>query len=379
MAKKILFVITKSNWGGAQEYVYTLATHFASAGGNVVVALGGTGGVGAVAGLLETRLREAGIRTIFLSSFTRNINIMRDFSALIELLRVVRFEKPDVLHLNSSKAGGIGSLAGRIARIRRIVFTSHGLSYDEDRPFFIRIFIWLSTWTTFLLAHRTIVISRDAYTRARRFPFCKQTIHLVHNGITPVHILERIKAREKLVPAMQDSSHVWIGTIAELTRNKALPYLIRAATLLKKRGRAFTLYIIGEGEDRTLLEKLIRHEQLSENVLLLGFVPNARLYLGAFDIFTLLSVKEGLPYVLLEAAQAHCAVVGSRISGTTDIIDERTGILVEAKNIESAAQALETLIDNPKKRFALGEALYKKVSAEFSIEQMLKKTAAVYR
>ncbi len=377
-AKKILFVITKSNWGGAQEYVYTLATRFAGAGGNVLVALGGTGEAGASAGLLSTRLAEAGVRTIFISSFARDISITRDFSVFFELLRIVRSEKPDVLHLNSSKAGGLGSLAGRIAGVRRIVFTSHGLAYDEDRPFFIKIFIWLSTWTTFLLAHRTIVISRDAYARARRFPFCKHTIRLVHNGIAPFHPLERISARKKLIPSMSDRD-VWIGTIAELTRNKALSYLIRAAALLKKRGRAFVLCIIGEGENRIVLEKLILHEQLSENVFLLGFVPNARLYLSAFDIFTLLSVKEGLPYVLLEAAQAHCAVVGSRISGTTDIVDEQTGILVEAKNVESAERALEMLIDNPQKRLTLGEALRRKVLVEFSIEQMLEKTAAVYR
>lgn len=378
-AKKILFVITKSNWGGAQEYVYTLATHFSSVGGSVVVALGGTGEPGAPAGLLATRLKEVGIRTIFIPSFTRNISITREFLVFFELLRVVRSEKPDVLHLNGSKAGGIGSFVGRIAGVRCIVFTSHGLAYDEDRPSLIKVFIWLSTWATFLLAHHIIVISYDAYVRARRLPFCKHAIHLIHNGIAPIPFWERVNAREKLVPAVSNYRGVWIGTIAELTRNKALSYLIRAAALLKKRGHAFVLCIIGEGEDRAALEKLIYREQLSRNVFLLGFVPNARLYLSAFDIFTLLSVKEGLPYVLLEAAQAHCAIVGSRISGTTDVIDEQTGILVEAKDIESAARGLETLIENQQKRLALGAALSKKVSMEFSIEQMFEKTAAVYK
>src|SRR3990167_2305563 len=107
--KKILFVITKSNWGGAQRYVYDLATALHKGQFEVVVAFGGTGEAGAHPGLLAERLKEVGVRTIFIESFTRDIGIFRDVSAFFELLRVIKKERPDVLHLNSSKAGGIGS------------------------------------------------------------------------------------------------------------------------------------------------------------------------------------------------------------------------------------------------------------------------------
>ena len=132
--KKILFVITKSNWGGAQRYVYDLATHLPKEEFEVAVAFGGTGEVGASAGLLEVRLREAGVRIIFLTTFARDIGILREFSAFFELLRTIRAENPDVLHLNSSKAGGLGALSGRIAGLRRIIFTAHGFAPNELRP-----------------------------------------------------------------------------------------------------------------------------------------------------------------------------------------------------------------------------------------------------
>ncbi len=375
---KILYVITKSNWGGAQAYVYTLATHFAQNGAQVVVALGGTGGAHAPAGTLAEKLADSYIPTIFLKSFARDVSVAREFMAFFELLRVIRDERPNVLHLNSSKAGGLGAFAGRIARVPKIVFTSHGLAYDEDRSLFSRALIWLTTWVTFLLCHNVIVISEDNYQRARRLPFCKNKIRLIHNGIAPETLLDRTDARAKLLPHEPASNKVWIGTIAELTRNKDLPSLIRAASLLKRQAVHFVLCIIGEGEEHANLKKLIAEERVSDCVHLLGFVASAQTYLKAFDIFTLVSIKEGLPYVLLEAAQADCAIVATRIPGVVDIVDEHTGLLVMPKGIPEIATALEALLTDERTRKQLGTALHAKVSAQFSIEQMLKKVATLY-
>jgi len=377
MKKKILYVITKSNWGGAQAYAYTLASHF-NTQATVAVALGGTGEKDASTGLLAERLTAAGVRIIFLKSFARDISILREFMTFFELLRTIKSEKPDVLHLNSSKAGGLGALAGRVARVPKIVFTSHGLAYDEDRLLPARVLIWLATWVTVMLTHTTIVISQDTYERARRLPFCKNKVKLIYNGIAPTTLLDGSLARAKLLQDAAQKDAAWIGTIAELTRNKALTYLVRAASILKKRGYSFELCIIGIGEEQVKLETLIKDEDIADRVHLLGFVANAITYLKAFDIFTLVSVKEGLPYVLLEAAQAKCAVVGSLIPGNTDIIDDTTGMLVEPKNAEAIADAIEILLTDTIKRTALGEELYKKVLDKFSLELMIKKIGAVY-
>ena len=188
-----------------------------------------------------------------------------------------------------------------------------------------------------------------------------------------------MEARSKLIPT-GNADAVWIGTISELTRNKGLPYLIEAAHILKERGHSFELAIMGtEGDERGPLTDLIDKYQLGNQVHLLGFVAHGARLLAAFDIFTLTSVKEGHPYVLLEAAQARCAVVGTHIPGIIDVIDEKTGILVEPKNTSDIAHALEKLLTDGEGRRKLGEALYKKVSERFSIEQMIKETAEIYR
>lgn len=376
---KVLFVITKSNWGGAQWYVYTLATHLKKAGAAVTVAFGGTGEPGASSGRLHELLSAEGVRTIMLKSFARDINVFREFSAFYELLQVIRREKPDVLHVNSSKAGGLGALAGRLAGVPKIIFTSHGLAYDEDRPTFARTLIWLSTWATFLLAHTVIVISHNNQERARLLPFCGNKIRLVHNGIALQPFIERSAARAKLAPHAPQDGITWIGTIAETTHNKGLTYLVKAASLLKQDNHHFVLCLIGtDGEERPLIEKMIAEEHLEDCVFLIGFLAHAATYLSAFDIFTLTSVKEGLPTVLLEAADAHCAVVVTGVGGITDIVDDTSGIIVRPHSAEEIAYGITHLLHDTERRKQLGDALHAKAAESFSIDRMVTQTVAVY-
>jgi hypothetical protein len=193
--KKVLFVITKSNWGGAQAYVYTLAAHFQTSGYDVVVALGGTGTKEASSGELAEKLEAAGVRTVFVRSFVRDVSLTKEFKTFAELCAIMRHEKPDVVHLNSSKAGGIGALAARTCSVHNIVFTSHGLAFEEDRPALARLIIRLMTWFTFLLSHQVIVISKDNAERAARMPWCAKKIHLIYNGIAESALLTREDTR----------------------------------------------------------------------------------------------------------------------------------------------------------------------------------------
>jgi glycosyltransferase involved in cell wall biosynthesis len=114
-------------------------------------------------------------------------------------------------------------------------------------------------------------------------------------------------------------------------------------------------------------------------VYLAGFIPDAANLLCAFDIFALTSTKEGLPYVLLEAGEAKCAVVATRIPGTTDIIDKNTGLLVSPRSVRETTDALDALITDEEKRHMLGDALHLQVREKFSKSKMLEEIGMVYR
>lgn len=378
--KKVLFAITKSNWGGAQAYVYTLAKGFRDAGADVAVALGGEGDKDAPPGILAQRLKEADIRVIMVAAFARDISLAEEFKAYGELVEILRAEKPDALYLSSSKAGGLGAFAGRMLRVPKIIFTSHGLPYDEDRAPIARGAIWLLTWLTFLLSHTVIVLSTDNFRRAKELPFCERKIRLIPNGVPEIAFHTKMESRKLLlekINAAPKAKDVWIGTIAEITKNKGLEYLLEAVAILAAHSLDFFLVVIGGG-DRSELEKTARAYGLESRVLFAGYVENASTLLPAFDIFALASIKEGLPYVLLEAGSAGIPVVATRISGATDIIEpKKSGLLVTPKDPSALADALQELIRNAPLRKAYGKALEMSVGENFSEKRMIEDTAAL--
>ncbi|OGG77711.1 hypothetical protein A3B35_03690 [Candidatus Kaiserbacteria bacterium RIFCSPLOWO2_01_FULL_54_24] len=361
--KKILYVITKSNWGGAQRYVFDLATALPKDRFDVCVALGGNG-------LLAEKLGAAGIHTVSIPSFQRDISVFKEFKVLGELVRIFKQERPDVVHLNSSKAGGIGALAARLVGIKTIIFTSHGLAWDEDRNTLSRAAIWLASQLTFLLCHKVIVISRDNLTRVGTGKAV-----LIHNGLGPLQFMPREDARDALGLSPEA---VVIGALGELTWNKNYHTLIHAAAELKRAGRDFVLCIIGGGEEQRFLEALIQESGLGGHMRMSGFLPDGYKYLKAFDIFVLPSVKEGLPYVLLEAAAAGLPAVGSNIPGIVDVLGEGAGLLVRPKDEKVLRDALASLLDDATLRQKLAAALQKKVEQEFSLQKMVAETATLY-
>lgn len=372
---KILYVITKSNFGGAQKYVYELALAARENGHEVMVACGGTGESNAPTGKLVSKITEQNIPVRIVKNFMRDMSLFRDIAAFFELLRLFRKEKPDVLHVTSSKAGALGSSAGRLAGIQNIIFTSHGLTMDETwRPKWQRILITISTWMTLKLSHKSIMINTETYLRARSLPGLSNKIILIKNGISNINFVEKSAARKKIAPN-QTSSITYIGGIGELHPNKNWSAMIHTVAALPK---DIHLFIIGEGEERVQLERLVKNLGLENRVHLLGYIENASKYLPAFDIFVLPSKKEGLPYVLLEAGLAAIPVVASDLPGNQDIIETgMTGLLVEP-NPKTLTTSIQFLLRDEGVRRRLGVELQKQVVQEFSIARMTEETFSLY-
>lgn len=372
---KILYLITKSNWGGAQRYVFDLATHLPK-GYEAVVAAGGDG-------LLKAKLREKNVKVIDLPA-GRDIAIFTDIKLIFLLLKIILKEKPDVLHVNSSKLAGLGAFVGFITRTRTI-FTAHGWPFNEDRNFVARAAIYFFTWLTCLFSDITITLARKEFSQGQMMPLVSHKMRLVYNGLEPINFLSREEARAKLSPPAPSyhkrgqaegggDSEIWVGTISELTKNKGLVYLAQAAEKIDNA----KFVVFGEGEQRSDLEDQIQRSDLGSRFTLLGLIPEAREYLRAFDIFTLTSTKEGLPYVLLEAAQAGLPVVASNVGGIPEIVGP-AGMLVPPKNPELIARSINALVSNPKLRTDLGTQLRDRVTKSFSFEKFLNETYRQYK
>ncbi|MFA5998382.1 MAG: glycosyltransferase [Candidatus Paceibacterota bacterium] len=305
MATRILYVITKANWGGAQRYVYDLATSLPKGEFDVTVAVGDDG-------VLSKKLRDAGIRVITLMHVQRDISVTSDIGGFFSIYSALRAVRPDIVHLNSSKAGGLGALAARLLGVRKILFTAHGWPFMERRNSVWRAFAWASSWATALLSHTVVVISTSELYIGRKLPFCAKKMHLIHNGIDQ---RMRFGPGEQIRRAFPLGVRI-TGTIGELNKNKNQIALIEEA-----RGNAAQyVAIVGEGEMRPYLEGKIKEYGLQDRVKLFGFVP-AQEVLRGFDEFALPSLKEGLGYVLLEARLAGLPLRTNRIGGIPDVLD----------------------------------------------------------
>ncbi len=371
---KILFGITKSNFGGAQRYVYDLAKETQKRGFDVGVLCGGNG-------LLVEKLKKENIYPQTLTYLVRDISVWDDFKSLFKILEILRKNKPDVFHINSSKMG-LGAVAGRLAGIPRIIFTVHGAPYEEDRPFLAKKIIKFFTWLTYIFSDVVITLSKENFEKAKKMPLVKKKIVWIQNGISPIEFSDKSSAQEYLSsiawkPIPTDKT--WVGTISELTKNKGLSYSLRGMAQLSHKKWVFI--IIGIGEEKKNLINLCEKLRITENVFFLRFVDNAPRYLKAFDIFTLTSVKEGQPYVLLEAGQAALPVIASSLSGgIKEIIEDGiSGILIPPKNPQSIKGALEKLMVDEKTRQDLGNNLKQKVENNFSFEKMVDETLALYK
>ena len=353
--KKVLFLITKATWGGAQRYVYDLATHLPPGRYSVAVAYG-------EAGALSQKLREKKIALHALPSLGRDVALVSDVGSFFQILALVRGERPDVLHVNSSKAAALGALAGRMAGVRRILFTAHGWPFKEDRGTVAKAAIYLVSWLTAFLSHATIVVSKTDETIGKRMPFLHKKIHYVPLGIEVPHFLSREEASQRL---HIDTPLSRIVSVGELTHNKGHCYAIDAVARLKDRNIPCHYFIVGDGDFREQLEEYAIEKEVETRITFCGFVENVAQYLKAFDVFLLPSLKEGTPYVLLEAASAGLPIV------STNIIDAsfaQNATLVPPKNSGMLAEALEQIIEQPNAPHA----------RRFPLEEMMRLTTRLY-
>ncbi len=371
MPKKVLFLITKGNFGGAQRYVFDIATHLPKDRFEVVVACGEPG-------LLGEKLSQQNIRTITIQGLGRDVQWFKDPTLILfSILKILKQEHPDVVHLNSAKVGGIGSFAARLSKIPHIIFTAHGFAFNEDRNIFSKVVIRFAIWLTIIFSHKTICVAKNTKGQINNWPFIKNKLTVIHNGIRQIDFLSQNAAREEIASMVKERTI--IGSIAELHKNKGLDFLIRAMALLGQVRNDVALVIVGNGEEKENLDKLAKKLGVDNKIYFAGFKKEAAKYLKAFDIFVLSSRTEAFPYALLEAGLAKIPVIASRVGGIPEIIDnEKDGLLVPPGKPAEIERALRFLIENPTTAKNFGQRLEHKIKKEFNLEKMLEETIKIY-
>lgn len=356
--KKILLVITKSNWGGAQKYVYTLAVNAKKFSDFDIQVLTGNRGE------LNERLKAEGIRERSL----RIKNSLDPFVLLGEVVNVVntlKEYKPDIVHSNSNKAGIVYGLATAIYNLThrkkiRSIFTVHGHAFNEDRGVFAKAYITFAEIVIFILADHIISVSKKTLSDIPFLWIFRRKTSVIYNGLPELAYLDRQTAREKLGIAETEAPQ--IVTVAELSDTKNHVYLLRALSKLEK---PFHYHIIGTGEKENEIRKFMYEHGLDGKVTLYGHVVDAYKYLKAFDLFVLPSKTEALAYVAQEACQAGVPVIASHVGGLPEMLPKDNLFRLDRP------EELERLLERADEIVACGRY--------FREEDMLRETFELYR
>jgi len=360
---KILYIITSADGGGAQKYVLDLAERF-----NAPIAAGNE------SGRLFELAKARGLTAFQLRHLKRNLNPWHDFLAVWEIYRIIKQTNPDIVHLNSSKAGVLGAVAGKLAG-KKVIFTAHGMYYFTNTPWLKR---WSYTWAEKFAAlfwDRLIAVSRQDAGLAQKYNLLPaKDICTIYNGLPPIAFLPTGQARQQLGTAPEK---IILGCVAQFYRRKGLDILIKAAAALPEELKRKTqIVLIGQGPEQANLEKLIRNLGLQETVILKNFQTQASSMLKAFDIFVLPSRYEGFPYALLEAMQAGLPIIATKVGGNAEALGD-AGMLVETENIPALAKAIEGLLSDLSQQKQLSQKALEQ-SKLFSEEKMLAETEKIY-
>ncbi len=360
----ILYLITSGDAGGAQRYVLTLAKKF-----------GGTIAVGGNDTELLWQAKERAIPVHRLKYLRRAVNPWYDFWSLIETVALIRRTRPDIVHANSSKTGFIASLAAGLINTK-LVYTAHGFVFNEPLSFWRKTLYKLaerlaSRWRSYIIA----VSDADRIAALKAKLIDRTKIQTVHNGIAPLDFLDKTAARAQLNLPVHNFI---VGTIANAYPAKGLEIMVQAAAKTRLPGGVSACFvIIGTGPKTPELKELAEQLKLSRYIFFVPGFTNAATLLKAFDLFVLPSRKEGFPYVLLEAMQAGLPIIATDVGGNREALGD-AGVLIPPQRPDLLARAIDSLVESPQRRQALGEAALIR-AGKFTEKNMLEQTRAVYQ
>lgn len=373
---KILYVLTKNDVGGAQKYVRDLAANLDQ-------------------NQFETKIYFGGQELRWLSNKVYPwLFFLNDWLAIAELVRIYKKEQPEIIHLNNSKAGILGAIAAKLYNVTyhvshvafpKLVFTAHGWVFNPTNALSFPtrwFYIFLHKIAGYFHNH-TICVSEYDFRLANQLRITSsKNLSVVHNGIDPnIKFLDREAARKELLKNSRLTTYdlrpdlQWVGSIGRFTKEKNYETLIGAAALMPK----INFFIIGSGpEEKTLYAQ--RSTLNAKNVLFIAPTGEDSKYLKAFDIFVMSSIKEGLPYILLEAMAAGIPVVVTEVGGIPEIIkNHANGLMVAQRNPELLRKSIAGLLTNTHIGNELAKMAKQIVHEKFHLRKMIDKTTATYR
>ena len=364
-ARRLLYLITQFDTGGAQAQLLRRLTHLDRRRFDVTVCV-----LTRQSGFLLDKVRRLGVRVIG-AELERLPNL---HSRLRRLREVIAAHDPDVVVGLLCWDHTYGVLAASLAGVPLIVAELHN-EREAVRRAFSRRFRFAEALALGCCADLVVGCSeRVTRSYAQAWPWIRRRATAVANGIDPLEAPVRLPRR-----AVSPSVPLVIGTMGRLMAQKNHALLLRALAPLCRRHPNIQLLVAGDGPLRAELEQLIRAEHLAAQVTLVGETQTPYSFLGQLDIFVLSSAWEGLPLVAMEAMACGIPVVSTDVGGVSELVSHgHNGLLCSAGDAAGLERAIAALVEDPDLRARLGTAARDTVRERFDVRVNVDRMSRLY-
>jgi glycosyltransferase involved in cell wall biosynthesis len=356
---RLLILITLAEAGGAQTSVALLLPGLTQRFDVTLAAHG--------RGPLRDAAHAAGVAFLPLEHVRRPVHPWHDALGLIELVRLCRRIRPDIVHAHSSKVGILGRLAAAFAGVPIRIFTVHGWAFAAYRGLPGRLYLWIErlvrrlTTSVVCVAHS----ERDRGLAARTCDPSRTIV--VHNAVDTSSFGGRLRM----------DGPPRIVSVGRFAFPKDFVTLVDALDRIRTEYRAA---LVGEGPEWPDVATAVRQRGLSERVELLGTRHDVPELLAATDVFVLSSRSEALPISILEAMAAGLPVVACDVGGVTEaVVDGETGLLVPAEDPGALSAALERLLRDPELCRRMGTSGRRRAQQLFDVSRFRAAHLDLYR
>ena len=377
-AIRVLRLFSRLNIGGPSFHVILLSAGLEERGYETRLVVGREA---AREGNLLDLAAARGVACVQMDGLGREIRPFADLRAFVELYRMLRAYRPDIVHTHTAKAGILGRLAARLAGVPIVVHTYHG---HVLRGYFGR-----AKTAFFRLLEQVLSYGSDgivAVSEAVRDDLAslgvadRERIHVIPLGLE----LERVSGalprgalrREAAFP----ETAPLVGIVGRLVPIKDVPTFLRAAALVRSACPEARFAIVGDGEERGRLEGLARELALDGALRFYGWRRDMAEVYGDLDLVVNSSRNEGTPVALIEALAAGRPVIATRVGGNPDVLAEGAhGTLVPAGDPEALARAIVEALASPPAALARAAAGRRQVLAKHSVARLVDDMDRLYR
>jgi len=377
---RVLRLIARLNIGGPAIHVVTLTAGLDPARYESRLV---TGMPAPHEGDMSYLAAAAGIELFVLPELGRDVAVFDDAVTVIRLVRLMREFRPHIVHTHTAKAGAVGRLAARLARVPVVVHTFHGHVFTGYfGPIKTRLTI-LTERALARMSDRVVTLSerlRDEIAEhgvARR-----ERIEVIPLGLdlaAMASTVSRLRGRFRTALDIKPDERL-IGSVGRLAPIKNVRLLLRAARALRAAGWRMRFVIVGDGELRADLEAEARALRLNGDVIFTGWRQDLPAVYADLDLLVNTSLNEGTPVAVIEAMAAGVPVVATRVGGVPDLItDGVTGTLVPSDDTAALTSALVERIERADDSRRMAAAACADVVGRYSTGGLIRNMDALYR